>query len=197
MPESARLLAEPTVHPRLTEVGAGAPDDDVAVALASLHAMGAGTLADFDALYTADVINREAVDEPPDTRGGGPAAMYATARWLRSAFSDLSWQVHDVARDSGLVVVHATMSGRQTGPFVAYRPDGEVEVAFPPRGRTFAITQSHWFRIRDGRVAEHWANRDDLGMGQQLGWNPPTPLYLVRMLLATRRARRSSAVPHR
>ena len=63
-------------------------------------------------------------------------------------------------------------------------------MAFPPRGRTFTITQTHWFRMRDGRVAEHWANRDDLGMGQQLGWNPPTPLYLVRMLLATRRARR-------
>ncbi len=43
------------------------------------------------------------------------------------------------------------------------------------RGRTFAITQTHWFRMSDGKVAEHWANRDDLGMGQQLGWNPPTP----------------------
>ncbi len=61
---------------------------------------------------------------------------------------------------------------------------------FPPRGRTFTVTQSHWLRMRDGRVAEHWANRDDLGMGQQLGWNPPTPLYLLRMLLATGRARR-------
>ena len=46
--------------------------------------------------------------------------------------------------------------------------------------------------MSDGKVAEHWANRDDLGMGQQLGWNPPTPLYLARMLLATRRARRRS-----
>ena len=45
-------------------------------------------------------------------------------------------------------------------------------------------------RMRDGLVIEHWANRDDLGMGQQLGWNPPTPLYLARMLVATRRARR-------
>ena len=66
----------------------------------------------------------------------------------------------------------------------------EIAAVFPPRGRTFAVTQTHWFRMRDGKVAEHWANRDDLGMGQQLGWNPPTPGYLVRMLLATRRARR-------
>jgi hypothetical protein len=79
---------------------------------------------------------------------------------------------------------------RQTGPFVAYRPDAKVAAVFPPRGRTFTVTQTHWFRMKDGKVAEHWANRDDLGMGQQLGWNPPTPLYLARMLLASRRAHR-------
>jgi predicted ester cyclase len=180
MPETTSLLSAAT-H-RLT--------DDTAVAIASMHAMGSGTLADFDVLYTADAVNREAMTEPPDTRGNGPAALYATARWLRTAFSDLSFQVHDTAQEHDLVVVHATMSGRQTGPFVAYLPDAEVAAVFPPRGRTFAVTQTHWFRMRDGRVAEHWANRDDLGMGQQLGWNPPTPGYLARMLLATRRARR-------
>lgn len=162
---------------------------DAAVAVASLHAMGSGTLSDFEALYTADAVNREALNEPPDTRGTGPAAFYATARWLRTAFSDLSWQVHEVVQDHDLVVVHGTMSARQTGTFVAYQPNGTVAVAFPPRGRSFMITQTHWFRMRDGHVAEHWADRDDLGMGQQCGWNPPTPGYLVRMLLATRRAR--------
>jgi len=164
--------------------------DATAVAIASIHAMGSGTLADFQALYTADAINREAKNEPPDTRGTGPTALYATARWLRTAFSDLTWQVHDVVHDNDLVVVHTTMSGRQIGPFVAYQPDGEIAAVFPPRGRTFTVTQTHWFRMNDGKVAEHWANRDDLGMGQQLGWNPPTPLYVARMLLASRRARR-------
>ena len=116
--------------------------------------------------------------------------MYATARWLRSAFSELAWEIHDAVQDDDLVVVHATMSGRQTGPFVAYGPDGAVTAVFPPLGRRFATTQTHWFRMRDGKVAEHWANRDDLGMGQQLGWTPPTPPYIARMLLARRRMRR-------
>ena len=164
--------------------------DDTQIALAALHAMGSGTLADLTALYTSDCVNREAKDEPPETRGGGPAAMYATAEWLRHAFSDLAWEVHDVVHADDLVVVHATMSGRQTGPFVGYGPDGTVKVAFPPRGRRFAITQTHWLRMRDGKVAEHWANRDDLGMAEQLGWTPPSPVYLVRMLLARRRAQR-------
>jgi predicted ester cyclase len=140
-----------------------AADTAADVAVASLHATGSGTLTDFEGFYTADAVNREARTEPPDTRGTGPAAMYATAGWLRTAFSDLSWQVHEVVQDNDLVVVHAMMSGRQTGPFVAYRPDGEVAAAFPPRGRTFRVTQTHWFRMSDGKVAEHWANRDDLG----------------------------------
>lgn len=73
---------------------------------------------------------------------------------------------------------------------MAYGPDATVDVVFPPRGRTFAVTQRHWFRMTDGRVAEHWANRDELAMGQQLGWNPPTPVYLALVLLASRARRR-------
>lgn len=194
MPET--VLPTPTTaspdapdHQQLT----AASDAIAAVAVASLHAMGSGSFADFASLYNADAVNRESATEPPDTRGTGPAAMFATAQWLRTAFSDLTWQVHDIAHDHDLVVVHATMSGRQTGPFVAYLPDATVAAVFPPRGRTFAVTQTHWFRMIDGRVAEHWANRDDLGMGQQLGWTPPTPGYLIRMLLATSAARRTAA----
>ena len=149
---------------------------DIAIAIASMHAMGSGSLADLEPLYTDDAVNREAKDEPPDTRGTGPVAMYATARWLRTAFSELAWEVHDVLHDGDLVVVHATMSGRQTGPFVAYGPDARVKAVFPPRGQRFAVTQTHWFRMRDGKVAEHWAKRDDLAMGEQLGWTPPSPL---------------------
>ncbi len=166
--------------------------DDTRTAIRSMHLMGSGSLADMSEVYTAVVVNRVAKDEPPDTRGTGPAAMYATALWLRGAFAELAWEIHDAVQDGELVVVHATMSGRQTGPFIGYGPDGGVEVVFPPLGRRFAVTQTHWFRMRDGKVAEHWANRDDLGMGQQLGWTPPSPLYIVRMLLARRRARRAA-----
>ncbi len=167
--------------------------DDTKTAITSMHLMATGSLADMAAVYTADTVNREARNEPPDTRGVGPAAIYATAQWLRTAFSELAFEIHDAVQDGELVVVHATMSGRQTGPFVAYGPDATVTAVFPPTGRRFAVTQTHWFRMRDGKVAEHWANRDDLGMGQQLGWTPPTPLYIVRMLLARRRIRRAEA----
>lgn len=144
-----------------------------AVAVASMHVMANSSREEFDAIFTSDAFNRESDQEPPDTRGTGPAAFFATSRWLQEAFSDLAWEIHDIAHYGELVAIHATMSGRQTGSFVSYLPDGTVQASFPPTDRRFAVTQSHWFRIKDGKVTEHWANRDDLGMGIQLGWGPP------------------------
>jgi ketosteroid isomerase-like protein len=166
---------------------------DAATAIRSMQLMASGDLDELAAVVTPDAVNRESEDEPPDTRGVGPAAYAATARWLRRAFSDLAFEIHEAVQDGDLVVVHATMSGRQTGPFVVHGPDGAVTTAFPPRGRPFACTQTHWFRMRDGKVAEHWANRDDLGMGQQLGWTPPSPGFILKMLAARRRERRAMA----
>jgi predicted ester cyclase len=130
------------------------------------------------------------VEEPPDCRGRGPAAFHATKLWLHDAFGELRWDIHDVVAEGDLAVVHCTMSGRHVRDFVSFSEDGDVADAFPPTGRTFATTQTHWLRLADGRVVEHWANRDDLGTAAQLGWVPPSPLYLVRMARAKRRARR-------
>ena len=95
--------------------------------------------------------------------------------------------------EGDLVVVHNTMSGRQTGTAVMYGPDGGVAQAMPATGRSFATTQTHWLRICDGQVIEHWANRDDQGTAMQLGWIPPTPMFLFKAWRATRRARRIEA----
>lgn len=160
------------------------------VAVRSVRLMARGTLAEFAEVVHPDAVNREAASEPPDCRGRGPAAFHATAEWMRGIFDDLAWEVHEAVVDGDLVAVHTTMSGRQTGVFVGYDLDGRPAQAFPATGRSFATTQTHWLRVRDGKVVEHWANRDDLGTSLQLGWTPPSPAYLVRMLLATRKARR-------
>src|SRR5918993_834323 len=164
--------------------------DSKELSIRSVHIMADGTMEDFEAVVHPEARNREAVDEPPATRGRGPAAFYATALWLRDAYADLRWEIHDVVAEGNLVVMHATMSGRHTGTFVGYNADGRPAQAFPPTGKRFATTQTHWFRVADGKVIEHWANRDDLGTATQLGWAPPSPLYMIKMFLATRRARR-------
>jgi predicted ester cyclase len=166
--------------------------DSRELAVRSIQIMAGGTPADFEAVVHPDARNLEDATEPPASRGRGPAAFHATALWLRAAFADLAWEIHEVVADGDLIAVHATMSGRHTGTYVVYGPDARPAQAFPPTGRTFATTQSHWLRVAEGRVIEHWANRDDTGTAAQLGWIPPSPGYLVRMALALRKARREA-----
>lgn len=161
--------------------------------VASIHAVAAADVDTLRRTVHPDAVNREALAEPPDTRGRGPDAFLATARWLRSAFTDLTFVVDTVVVEDDLVVTHGTMAGRQTGDFVIWTPEGTVERAFAPTGRTFEVRQAHFGRMRDGLVVEHWAVRDDQGMALQLGWVPPSPWYLVRCAVATARARRAAA----
>jgi len=164
----------------------------VRAATRAIHVIADGDLDQFRELFHLQATNRESITEPPSTRGAGPAAFHASAEWLRSAFSDLAFTVREAAVDTDTVVLHATMSGRHTGDFVTYTPDATVERVFVPTGRAFEVTQTHWQRIRDGKVVEHWANRDDQGMALQAGWVPPSPAYLLRCALATARARRQA-----
>src|SRR3954452_848659 len=164
----------------------------IAVAVRSIHAMAAGGRAVFTPLYHAEAGDHGNRIQPPSSRAPGPDGFYSTALWLRAAFAGLHYDVHHTLADGDLVAVNSTMNGCHTRPWVVYTDDGAVDSVFPPTGRTFTVTQSHWFRMRDGRILEHWANRDDLGMARQLGWVPPSPAYLVRMALAKRRAVRSA-----
>jgi len=162
----------------------------VPVAVASIHAMASGDRAEFGSLYHPHATDRENRVQPPSSRVQGPDCFWSTAQWLRAAFEGLHYDIHHAVADGDLVVVNSTMNGRHTAPWAVYNEAGQVDAVFPPTGRAFAMTQSHWFRMAGGRIIEHWANRDDLGMARQLGWVPPTPAFLLRMALAKRRARR-------
>ncbi len=159
------------------------------IAERAIHATLGGSVADLATVVHPDAVNRMSITEPPATRGTGPTAFHATGEWLRTAFSDLAWTTENEVVEDDLIVTYGTLAGRQTGDFVVWTPDAAVERAFAPTGRTFAVRQAHFQRIADGRVIEHWAVRDDQGMGLQLGWIPPTPGFLFRSYLATRRAR--------
>lgn len=160
------------------------------VAQASIHMMATGDRADFDELIHPHAINREASQEPPECRGRGPAAFWATAQWLRTAWSDMSFTIDELVIEGDLAVTHGTMSGRHTGSLVVWRADGTIERAFPATGKTFEVHHCHFQRVLDGKVHEHWAVRDDQGAAMQLGWIPPTPWFLWRCARATSNARR-------
>lgn len=162
-------------------------------ALRSIEIMADGDRPEFDEVVAPGAVNHEGATEPPACRVGGPQGFHATALWLRAAFADLNHRVEHVVAQGPLVVVDTTMSGRHVRPFVLYDSEGAVETVWAPTGKTFAVRQSHWLRVADGLVIEHWAVRDDLGQGFQLGWVPPSPLYLLRCARAKRQAIRASS----
>jgi predicted ester cyclase len=172
--------------------GDRALESSVQLCIGSIALMAAGDRAAFDRVVHPQARNREMADEPPACREPGPAGFFAKAQWLRAAFTDLAFDVHDTVAQGDLVVVHVTMRGRHTGPMVMHRNDGTVGDVFPPTGGTFAMPQTHWFRLADGLVVEHWASCVDIGTAQQLGWVPRSPGYLVRMAAARGRARRAA-----
>ncbi|MCO1659469.1 ester cyclase [Pseudonocardia humida] len=161
------------------------------LAARAIHLMVNGTLDDFRRVVHPEATNREAASEPPNCRGRGPNAFWGTARWLRTAFADMAFGISTVLVDGDLAVTHGTVSGRHVGDMVIWTPEATVERAFAPTGKRFEVNHAHFLRFRDGLVVEHWAVRDDQSLAMQLGWVPPTPVYLLRCALATRRHRRA------
>jgi predicted ester cyclase len=62
------------------------------------------------------------------------------------------------------VVGRLILSGTHQGEFMGV----------PPTGRSFSVQHMNMYRVADGKVAEHWACRDDLGQFAQLGLTPPS-----------------------
>ena len=91
-------------------------------------------------------------------RGGAKLAV----EWLLSVFPDHRFDIEDAAAEGDTVAVRGTMGGTHEGDLMG----------IAPTGKRVAVQQTHWFRVADGKVAEHWAVRDDLGMIRQLGVMP-------------------------
>ena len=169
------------------------PTPRPSVAVASMHAMATGTLADLAAVAHPDAVNREAADEPPAAAVPGPTAFWATAllapdRLLRPGLRD----PRDRGRRRPRRRAQHDVRPADGGVHRLRRRVGSRWSCRPPGGE-FASTQTHWFRFRDGLVVEHWANRDDLATAEQLGWVPPTPAFLLRQADRHPRARRRAA----
>ncbi|MEO8571753.1 MAG: ester cyclase [Chloroflexota bacterium] len=93
-------------------------------------------------------------------RVNGPAHLRETAEWLVAQFPDVQMTIDELVADGEIVAARITSTGTNLGP---------LNGMMPPTGRTFTSQQSHWFRITDGKLAEHWANREDLVAMLQLG----------------------------
>ena len=90
---------------------------------------------------------------PPGTPPG-PEAILQYRAMLNAAFPDLRVKIEDV------VAVRASWTGTHRGVFPL--------MPVPVSNRSFAFNGMVFWRIREGKIVERWANIDRLGLQQQL-----------------------------
>ncbi len=85
------------------------------------------------------------------------------SRWL-TAFPDFHYTIEEVIAVGEKVIQRQTATGTHLG---------ELRLPFtgivPPTGKHFQVQQIHIYTLANGKIVEHRAIRDDLGMLQQLG----------------------------
>jgi steroid delta-isomerase-like uncharacterized protein len=109
-----------------------------------------------DEIFASDYIDHEA---PPDQTNSGPEAMRQLVTMFHLAFPDIVFQVEEAIAEGETVAACVTWTGTQRGNFLG----------IAPTGRTVHQKQMHFMHFRDGKMVEHMAVRDDLGLRQQLG----------------------------
>jgi predicted ester cyclase len=123
-------------------------------------------LAACDEIFASDYVEHARAPFQPSEPGkvNGPEHMRGVVAWLRSQFSDIEMTVEAIVADGDLVAARIRTTGTN---------DGKLNGMIPPTGKSFDAMQSHWFRVEDGKLAEHWATRDDLTSMFQLGLVSP------------------------
>jgi steroid delta-isomerase-like uncharacterized protein len=115
-----------------------------------------GNLEVADEVFARDYVRH---DLRPTTAAAGPEGQRQIAAAFRAAFPDLRFDVEIVIAEGDNVAARWTASGTHTGAWGAVQPTG----------RFVTFSGVNIFRFEDGRVAEIWNHRDDLGLQEQLG----------------------------
>jgi steroid delta-isomerase-like uncharacterized protein len=107
-----------------------------------------------DEFVASDVFTRDMVPEHQH----GIDGFKHLVRWMHTAIPDLHYDTEEIIAEGDKVATFVTFSGTHTGPLRD----------LDPTGRQVSVEQTHWFRVANGKVAETWSVRDDLGMMQQM-----------------------------
>ena len=132
------------------------PDENKAVIQDFYDQWTAGAI-DFDRLVHADVTNHQPDREPEH----GLDVFRTAIEGVMRAVPDSGWKTLRLVAEADVVVCHNRWTGTYGG--AAFRG---VTI---PKGKRFSVEHIHIYRLAEGKIAEHWVVRDDLGMMQQTG----------------------------
>ena len=119
-----------------------------------------GNLEVCDEIFAEDYVRH---DLRPSEPAPGPEGQKQIAADFRSAVPDLRVVVDLLVAEDDYVVGRWTAAGTHRGPW------GTLEAT----GRRTTFSAVNVFRFENGKVAEIWNHRDDLGLREQIG----SPIY--------------------
>ena len=118
----------------------------------------AGNDHDLDAYY--EIFAEDTYDNVGQRRG--VEWWKEVFGFLYVSFPDWQWTLEDLVAEGDRVVARLTMRGTHQASAVPFLR------GIQPTGKAVVWTHHHTFRLAHGKVVEHWANRDDLGLLRQI-----------------------------
>jgi len=140
--------------------------ENEAVVLRATEAMNRGDLAAYVSYFAEDMKN---FNQPIGREG-----IRVRIEDIFKTFPDYRHDIIEVVASGDSVIVRCNVSGTHRG-VAEYPLNGAMLVGVAPTQKHFQVQHIHWYKVRDGHIVEHTANRDDMGMMRQLGLLPPAP----------------------
>jgi len=76
--------------------------------------------------------------------------------------------LHELLAEGDWVAVRTTCTGVHAAePKIPV--NSGIFSGLAPTGKSYEVQHLHLFKVVEGRITEHWANRDDLGAAKQIG----------------------------
>lgn len=121
-----------------------------------------GNVSIADTMFTSDFqFHFPGVPVPMDRTGWAQLTQA-----FQTGFPDQDTKTNELLADGDKVAARFTFRGTQNGEFQQ----------IPPTGKAVTMSGMAFWRLADGKIAEHWVETDALGMLQQLGVVPmPQP----------------------
>ncbi len=123
-----------------------------------LEALNARDLDAAAALMAPTFVNHTPLPgEPP-----GVAGLHYRMGVLQTAFPDFRFSTEEALVDGDKISTRGTISGTNTGSFMG----------LPPTGKQVTVGYLDLVHFAGGKMTEHWAQMDQMGLMQQLGAAP-------------------------
>jgi predicted ester cyclase len=121
----------------------------------TLEVLNDGNYGLIDEILSTDFVEHFTQPGLPPTREG----FKQGAKALRTAFPDIKYTIEDTIESGDRIVHLVKATGTMTGEFMG----------MPATGKRAMWNEIHIGRVANGRLVEHWALADQLGMLVQLG----------------------------